>query len=125
MREHSSSVRDNGRSPQLSNGNGNAYSDVILHAARLSPLAMTLRLSEEEIARLHAAVRSTLELWIDRLRRERRRPCKIVIGFPAWRDPEELTLPKLLAMPLVEPRNTWELPGGGRPVRGRSFAGTE
>ncbi|HVS09476.1 MAG TPA: DNA-formamidopyrimidine glycosylase family protein [Planctomycetota bacterium] len=56
--------------PRLFSGIGNAYSDEILHAARLSPLAMTLRLSDEEIARLHAAMRSTLELWIDRLRRE-------------------------------------------------------
>jgi formamidopyrimidine-DNA glycosylase len=56
--------------PRLFSGIGNAYSDEILHAARLSPLAMTLRLSDEEIARLHAAVRSTLEAWTERLRRE-------------------------------------------------------
>jgi formamidopyrimidine-DNA glycosylase len=56
--------------PRLFSGIGNAYSDEILHAARLSPLAMTLRLSDEEIARLHAAARSTLEAWTERLRRE-------------------------------------------------------
>ncbi len=56
--------------PRLFSGIGNAYSDEILHAARLSPVRWTSRLSEEEIARLHEAARSTLALWIERLRRE-------------------------------------------------------
>ena len=56
--------------PRLFSGIGNAYSDEILHRARLSPLAQTSRLSEEEIARLHAAVGDTLRDWIERLRGE-------------------------------------------------------
>jgi formamidopyrimidine-DNA glycosylase len=56
--------------PRLFSGIGNAYSDEILHRARLSPLALTRRLAEDEIARLHAATRETLALWTERLRRE-------------------------------------------------------
>jgi len=56
--------------PHLFSGIGNAYSDEILHAARLSPLAMTDRLTPAEIACLHAATRATLEDWITRLRAE-------------------------------------------------------
>jgi formamidopyrimidine-DNA glycosylase len=54
--------------PQLLSGIGNAYSDEILHRARLSPLAMTHKLAPEEIARLYQATRSTLEDWTTRLR---------------------------------------------------------
>jgi formamidopyrimidine-DNA glycosylase len=54
--------------PHLFSGIGNAYSDEILHAARLSPLALTRKLSEDEIARLHEASRATLTMWIERLR---------------------------------------------------------
>ena len=56
--------------PRLFSGIGNAYSDEILHRARLSPVALTSRLSGEEIYRLHEAVRGTLEDWIVRLRTE-------------------------------------------------------
>jgi formamidopyrimidine-DNA glycosylase len=56
--------------PRLFSGIGNAYSDEILHAARLSPLAMTGRLGEEEISRLFRASRETLTGWIERLRKE-------------------------------------------------------
>jgi formamidopyrimidine-DNA glycosylase len=56
--------------PQLFSGVGNAYSDEILHRARLSPVALTLRLSPEEIGRLHAAMRETLQEWIAALRAE-------------------------------------------------------
>ncbi len=56
--------------PRLFSGIGNAYSDEILHRARLSPLKMTTSLSPEEIARLHAATRAVLGEWIDRLRQE-------------------------------------------------------
>jgi formamidopyrimidine-DNA glycosylase len=56
--------------PQLFSGVGNAYSDEILHRARLSPVALTLRLSPEEIGRLHAAIRETLQEWIAALRAE-------------------------------------------------------
>ena len=54
--------------PRLFSGIGNAYSDEILHAAGLSPIALTSRLTEEEANRLYTATRSTLELWITRLR---------------------------------------------------------
>ena len=54
--------------PHLMSGIGNAYSDEILHAARLSPLKLTRSLSDDEIQRLHAATRATLLAWIDRLR---------------------------------------------------------
>ena len=56
--------------PHLFSGIGNAYSDEILHAARLSPVALTQKLAPADIARLHAAVRDTLTLWTERLRRE-------------------------------------------------------
>jgi formamidopyrimidine-DNA glycosylase len=70
--------------PQLFSGIGNAYSDEILHAARLSPLKLTQSLSDEEIGRLFEATRSTLHIWIVRLREE------AASGFPekvtAFRD---------------------------------------
>jgi formamidopyrimidine-DNA glycosylase len=56
--------------PHLFSGIGNAYSDEILHAAQLSPVALTQRLDPEQIARLHQAVLETLQLWTDRLREE-------------------------------------------------------
>jgi formamidopyrimidine-DNA glycosylase len=56
--------------PRLFSGIGNAYSDEILHRARLSPLALTSRLTEDEIATLYQATRVTLQDWIDRLSRE-------------------------------------------------------
>ena len=56
--------------PRLFSGIGNAYSDEILHRARLSPMKLTSKLSQEETARLHAAAKSTLTEWIERLRTE-------------------------------------------------------
>jgi formamidopyrimidine-DNA glycosylase len=56
--------------PRLFDGIGNAYSDEILHAAKLSPFQLTGRLSDDEVARLHGAARRTLVDWIDRLRAE-------------------------------------------------------
>ena len=56
--------------PKVFSGIGNAYSDEILHRARLSPVQLTTNLSPDEIARLHAAVREVLAEWTDRLRRE-------------------------------------------------------
>jgi formamidopyrimidine-DNA glycosylase len=53
--------------PRLFSGIGNAYSDEILHAAGLSPLAWTTRLDAEELDRLYNATLSVLQLWIDRL----------------------------------------------------------
>jgi formamidopyrimidine-DNA glycosylase len=70
--------------PRLFSGIGNAYSDEILHAARLSPLALTGRLGPDEVTRLFEATRRTLGDWVDRLRRE------VGDGFPekvtAFRD---------------------------------------
>jgi formamidopyrimidine-DNA glycosylase len=56
--------------PRLFSGIGNAYSDEILHRARLSPLTLTSRLSQDEIATLYQATQDTLTEWIERLRRE-------------------------------------------------------
>ncbi|MBV8909591.1 MAG: formamidopyrimidine-DNA glycosylase [Gammaproteobacteria bacterium] len=54
--------------PKLFSGIGNAYSDEILHAARLSPLLLTSRIDDEQTARLHAAARQQMQLWTERLR---------------------------------------------------------
>jgi len=56
--------------PRIVSGIGNAYSDEILHAAQLSPIALTHKLTAEQWERLFAATRATLRLWIDRLREE-------------------------------------------------------
>ena len=56
--------------PHLFSGIGNAYSDEILHAAKLSPLKLTRSLTDAEFLRLYDATRATLALWIDRLRNE-------------------------------------------------------
>ena len=56
--------------PRLLDGIGNAYSDEILHAARLSPLRLTGQLTSEEMDRLFQATRRTLDHWIERLRVE-------------------------------------------------------
>ena len=70
--------------PRIFSGIGNAYSDEILHAARLSPMQLTSHLKEEEIGRLFDATVRTLETWIARLREE------VGDGFPekvtAFRD---------------------------------------
>ena len=54
--------------PRLFSGIGNAYSDEILHRAQLSPLAMTHKLDQQQIAQLYQATRSTLKDWTERLR---------------------------------------------------------
>jgi formamidopyrimidine-DNA glycosylase len=56
--------------PRLFSGIGNAYSDEILHRARLSPLALSTRLTEDQISSLFEATRRTLIEWIERLQRE-------------------------------------------------------
>ncbi len=58
--------------PRTFSGIGNAYSDEILHAAQLSPIAQTHKLTAEQIARLHTATEATLRAWIDRLSAEAR-----------------------------------------------------
>ncbi len=59
--------------PRLFDGIGNAYSDEILHRARLSPLQLTRRLDDAGVSRLFAAVQSTLREWVDRLGAEARK----------------------------------------------------
>lgn len=56
--------------PRFLSGIGNAYSDEILHAAELSPIALTHKLSDEQWQRLFGATRETLRLWADKLRAE-------------------------------------------------------
>jgi formamidopyrimidine-DNA glycosylase len=55
--------------PKLFSGIGNAYSDEILHAARLSPVTLTGRLEDQAVARLYTAVLEQMQLWTQRLRR--------------------------------------------------------
>jgi formamidopyrimidine-DNA glycosylase len=62
--------------PRLLSGIGNAYSDEILHAAQLSPIALTHKLQPQEWERLFDATRNTLRTWMDRLRVE------AAAGFP-------------------------------------------
>jgi formamidopyrimidine-DNA glycosylase len=57
--------------PHVFSGIGNAYSDEILHRAKLSPVKWTQRLSDDEIGRLHEATQTILVEWIERLRAER------------------------------------------------------
>ena len=56
--------------PRLFSGIGNAYSDEILHAARLSPVALTRKLSPEELGRLYEATGGVLRTWVERLREQ-------------------------------------------------------
>jgi formamidopyrimidine-DNA glycosylase len=56
--------------PRLVSGIGNAYSDEILHAAHLSPVTLTHKLKPDEWERLFAATKSTLTIWMERLRKE-------------------------------------------------------
>ena len=55
--------------PKLFSGIGNAYSDEILHAAKLSPVMLTSRIDDAAVSRLYTAIREKLQLWTDRLRR--------------------------------------------------------
>ncbi len=56
--------------PQLFSGIGNSYSDEILHHAQMSPVKLTSRITDDEIARLHASVHTVLHEWTNRLREE-------------------------------------------------------
>jgi formamidopyrimidine-DNA glycosylase len=56
--------------PRIVSGIGNAYSDEILHAAKLSPIALTSKLTPDEWTRLFTATQQTMQLWIDRLNAE-------------------------------------------------------
>jgi formamidopyrimidine-DNA glycosylase len=70
--------------PRLFSGIGNAYSDEILHAARLSPVTLTSKLSQIDIAQLHAAIRAVMTTWTERLRREtgEKFPTKVTAFHP-------------------------------------------
>ncbi|MCL4108171.1 UNVERIFIED_CONTAM: hypothetical protein GTU68_066094 [Idotea baltica] len=71
--------------PALFSGVGNAYSDEILHAAKLSPAKQTQKLTADETQRLFEAVQSTLNVWIERLRQQtgERFPEKVTAFHPA------------------------------------------
>jgi formamidopyrimidine-DNA glycosylase len=56
--------------PRIVDGIGNAYSDEILHAAQLSPVALTQKLTPEQWSRLFTSTRETLQLWVDRFQAE-------------------------------------------------------
>jgi formamidopyrimidine-DNA glycosylase len=56
--------------PRLFSGIGNAYSDEILHAAKLSPVLLTSRMDDAAVAQLYDAVRAQLKLWTERLRQQ-------------------------------------------------------
>ncbi len=62
--------------PRVLSGIGNAYSDEILHAAQLSPIQQTRKLTDEEWMRLHSATLGTLQMWVNRMRVEAKN------GFP-------------------------------------------
>ena len=76
MRSERHTVKRSLTDPTLFDGIGNAYSDEILHAARLSPFRMTSALTDEELTRLHGAARRILVEWTDRFRAE------VGAGFP-------------------------------------------
>ncbi len=70
VRSESHTIKRALTDPRLFSGIGNAYSDEILHRARLSPVKLTGRLTDDEISRLFHATRSTLTEWTERLRTE-------------------------------------------------------
>ena len=70
LREHNHTLKRALTDPHLFGGIGNAYSDEILHAARLSPFKQTGSLSDDETRRLYEATQATLRKWIEVLQRE-------------------------------------------------------
>ncbi len=70
LRAHNRTLKRALTDPHTISGIGNAYSDEILQAARLSPILLTSKLTDGHIAAMHAAMRSALTLWTQRLRRE-------------------------------------------------------
>jgi formamidopyrimidine-DNA glycosylase len=70
LRSENHTVKRSLTDPRLFSGIGNAYSDEILHRARLSPVKLTSRLTDDEIATLFDATKATLIEWTDRLRAE-------------------------------------------------------
>lgn len=72
LRAHNHTLKRALTDPRLFSGIGNAYSDEILHRARLSPITLTTRLTDEECARLFGATRAVLAEWVERLRAQAR-----------------------------------------------------
>jgi formamidopyrimidine-DNA glycosylase len=70
LRRENHTVKRSLTDPHLLSGIGNAYSDEILWRARMSPVRLTSKLTDEEIARLHEATKATLREWTERLRKE-------------------------------------------------------
>jgi formamidopyrimidine-DNA glycosylase len=70
LRSENHTLKRSLTSPQLFSGIGNAYSDEILHRAGLSPIAMSQKLEDAEVARLYSATREVLEEWTGRLREQ-------------------------------------------------------
>jgi len=70
LKAHNHTLKRALTNPHIFSGIGNAYSDEILHRAKLSPIAMTQKLDNDEIARLYGAIRSTLDEWTARLREQ-------------------------------------------------------
>jgi len=70
LRAHNHTLKRALTNPHLFSGLGNAYSDEILHRARLSPIAMTQKLDDAQVQQLFEAIRSTLNEWTDRLRNQ-------------------------------------------------------
>ena len=97
--------------PQLFSGIGNAYSDEILHRARLSPLALTRALDDAQVQRLHDAARAVLSEWTARLRAE----------APAWPDKVTAFRPQMA----VHGRYGQPCPDCGAPVQRIVYASNE
>ena len=70
MRRENHTLKRSLTDPRILDGIGNAYSDEILHRARLSPLQLTSKIKDEELAALHQSSKAVLTEWIDRLIRE-------------------------------------------------------
>lgn len=85
--------------PRLFSGIGNAYSDEILHRARLSPVKLTKTLDSASIKRLFDATRETLDLWVRKLRSEavKASPKRLPLFGKAWRFTAAMANPVLIA----------------------------
>jgi formamidopyrimidine-DNA glycosylase len=70
LRSENHTLKRSMTDPRIVSGVGNAYSDEILHRARLSPVLLTQKMSDEDIKRLFDATKSVLKEWTDRLRKE-------------------------------------------------------
>jgi formamidopyrimidine-DNA glycosylase len=70
LRSENHTIKRSLTDPRLFSGIGNAYSDEILHRARMSPAKLTSRLSDEEISRIHEATRAILIEWVGRMREQ-------------------------------------------------------